>query len=733
YKKEIQGITDGINSRNISFYGRKIDYLDVITSNEMYELLSKITGWRLRKGVNPLLNFLNEIKDTFSKFKGVNNKEFLSYFIEKPISHKCNGFIATGNATTNGQMIISNSMWSTRDGGSLWWWTYYITTRWSFILDVNPSEGNRFMMSSAPGYIWSDHDYYQNSEGIAFLETTCPQGPWNSKGLPLAIRARKAIQYGDSIDDVIYNLKNRNDGCMNAVWLIGDKNTGEIARYELGLYESAIFRTKNGFYWSANNPMNLSVRIEKIHLQDILKDILLYMVAGSKTYIYDFPKYRPCGRDIKFEELGNKYYGKMDIEKVKEIMSTPPISSYSTDCKITDSDLISENGIWIHSGNPAGKELPVENLDERKKILNYQNPAGWIKLYGIPDGKDKKINSSPIDQNKNKSYNWTYNYENYSIPSKTYSEIKENILYKTKNDGELLALDLKKRNLIWSVNIGMNPTDPIILNNQIFIGDNQGLKVINLNGTIIREKKIGAITSKPVSYKKHLYLGTNDGKIYEIQKSNLEIKWSLNLTKQKNKNILLSNNLEKYLYVSYDKNCTKIDLKEKSITWNFSMDGIVSSRPVLDENTIYLTSWDNYIYAVDGNRGNLEWKFETGWGINSRPYLDKENVYFGSMDNNLYSLDKKNGEFNWKYCCQASIQNRPISYKDLIIFGCDDGKIYAIDKNNGKNVWYFDPSGKKTDFIDYYLNIPFQSENIFYNDQLITSDFKTVYIIDLDK
>ncbi|MEF8847926.1 MAG: hypothetical protein V5A68_02190 [Candidatus Thermoplasmatota archaeon] len=40
YKKEIQGITDGINSRNIIFYVIKIYFIDVISCNVIYELLS---------------------------------------------------------------------------------------------------------------------------------------------------------------------------------------------------------------------------------------------------------------------------------------------------------------------------------------------------------------------------------------------------------------------------------------------------------------------------------------------------------------------------------------------------------------------------------------------------------------------------------------------------------------------------------------------------------------------
>ena len=54
---------------------------------------------------------------------------------------------------------------------------------------------------------------------------------------------------------------------MNAVWLIGDTKTGEIARFELGYRRYFLDRTFNGFFWSANNPENTAVRLEKLDIR----------------------------------------------------------------------------------------------------------------------------------------------------------------------------------------------------------------------------------------------------------------------------------------------------------------------------------------------------------------------------------------------------------------------------------------------------------------------------------
>jgi len=66
-------------------------------------------------------------------------------------------------------------------------------------------------------------------------------------------------------------------------------------------------------------------------------------------------KYTPAARDLKFEELGEKYYGEIDIEIMKKIMTTRPIcNNASTDAKVSDTNLIESGSIWGFFGNALG-------------------------------------------------------------------------------------------------------------------------------------------------------------------------------------------------------------------------------------------------------------------------------------------------------------------------------------------------------------------------------------------
>ena len=54
-------------------------------------------------------------------------------------------------------------------------------------------------------------------------------------GIPEFVRARKAMQYAESVDDFARMMKDGNNGGYANSWLVGDRKTNEIARLELGI------------------------------------------------------------------------------------------------------------------------------------------------------------------------------------------------------------------------------------------------------------------------------------------------------------------------------------------------------------------------------------------------------------------------------------------------------------------------------------------------------------------
>src|SRR5260370_11357874 len=73
-------------------------------------------------------------------------------------------------------------------------------------------------------------------------------------GTPEFYRARKALQYSNSIDDYVRIMLDGNNGGYANDWLLGDNKTGEIALFELGLKEHSLRQSSDGYFVGSNFP-----------------------------------------------------------------------------------------------------------------------------------------------------------------------------------------------------------------------------------------------------------------------------------------------------------------------------------------------------------------------------------------------------------------------------------------------------------------------------------------------
>src|SRR5260370_26527953 len=91
-------------------------------------------------------------------------------------------------------------------------------------------------MDGLPGLIHSGDDFGVNAAGIVITETTITGfSGYDFNGIPEFVRARKAMQYSASIDDVAKIFKEGNNGGFANEWLIADTRKKKNDRLQLGL------------------------------------------------------------------------------------------------------------------------------------------------------------------------------------------------------------------------------------------------------------------------------------------------------------------------------------------------------------------------------------------------------------------------------------------------------------------------------------------------------------------
>ena len=213
YRQELTGMVKGLASR-----GSTLDLTDLVA-----------------------MNAYMEFPYYYDASKRLETKGVVSHAPEH-----CSAFIATGAYTKDGRIVIGHNNW-----------TDYLTgTRWNIIFDITPA-GHHFIMDGMPGLIHSGDDFGINDGGIMITETTIGSFfGFDPKGVPEFVRARRAMQYSESIDDFARIMEEGNNGGYANTWLIGDRKTNEIGRLELGLKHVTLARTSDGYFVGSNFPID---------------------------------------------------------------------------------------------------------------------------------------------------------------------------------------------------------------------------------------------------------------------------------------------------------------------------------------------------------------------------------------------------------------------------------------------------------------------------------------------
>ena len=213
YQQELEGIAKGVQSRGV-----KLDVWDIVALNAGIELPEYYEPW------------LNKSQ------RAANAPHIL------PDGH-CSAFIATGSYTKDGKIVIAHNNWSSYAEGE----------RWTVMFDIEPTHGHHMLMDGEPGVITSQDDFGVTDAGLMITETTITQFEgWNPDGIPEFVRSRKAMQYAGNIDEYAAIMRKGNNGGYANDWLIGDRKTGEIAYLELGLKNTPLWRSKDGYFISSN-------------------------------------------------------------------------------------------------------------------------------------------------------------------------------------------------------------------------------------------------------------------------------------------------------------------------------------------------------------------------------------------------------------------------------------------------------------------------------------------------
>jgi hypothetical protein len=364
YQAELQGIVDGLQAKKV-----KLDLDDIVAFNAFSELPDYYVPW------------LN------AQTKAQNAPEI------KP-RESCSAFVATGSWTKDGQIVMAHNNWTSYAEGS----------RWNIMFDIVPQEGLRMIGDGLPGVIVSDDDFTINSGGLMVTETTITDfNGWDPNGKPEFVRARKAMQYADSIDSYVKIMVDGNNGGYANDWLLGDRKTGEIARFENGLKHTKVWKSTDGYFVGSNFASD----------PDVLKDETTFdtkNLAASAN-----------ARHVRWDDLMATNKGKIDTTLAEAFLSdhfdsytkteganrrtlcghgdvaTPGDPQYAkkpfspsgaVQGKVTDSRMAEAMTLIARIGHPCGTDFKAAKFLEahpeyswQASVLRDMNAGPWTEFH----------------------------------------------------------------------------------------------------------------------------------------------------------------------------------------------------------------------------------------------------------------------------------------------------------------------------------------------------------------
>ena len=156
-------------------------------------------------------------------------------------------------------------------------------------------------------------------------------------------------------------------------------------------------------------------------------------------------------------------------------------------------------------------------------------------------------------------------------------------------------------------------------------------------------------------------------------------------------------NTDHYLYA--------LDI-DGNLKWKFKGIGPNWTKPLADENMVYLASMDHNFYAFnkefsqnelvnaeDGSRTlrtSAKWSIDLGMAVVGDPVLDNGVVYVATIEGRLFAIDVKNEKLLWSFSNNGdlgSVWSTPVVTDEAIFVADMDGNIHAVDMLDGSALW----------------------------------------------
>lgn len=203
------------------------------------------------------------------------------------------------------------------------------------------------------------------------------------------------------------------------------------------------------------------------------------------------------------------------------------------------------------------------------------------------------------------------------------------------------------------------------------------------------------ITASPAVCEEKVLVGDAAGIMHCLDLNTGEMLWQFN-----SKNRIYAGAAateDRVVFASADSNIYCLDAANGNQLWKIKTGAPNVAAPLIEGETVYIGSSDHIFRAIDLESGAIKWTFDEVKGyVESKPVIYQNKIFFTAWDESVYALNVKDGSLEWKWqggrpgLLYSPAACRPVAAHGKLFIVAPDRVMTAIDTETGQTIWRSD-------------------------------------------
>ena len=151
-----------------------------------------------------------------------------------------------------------------------------------------------------------------------------------------------------------------------------------------------------------------------------------------------------------------------------------------------------------------------------------------------------------------------------------------------------------------------------------------------------------------------------------------------------------------------------VDVGSGAVTWTTKIHGGVDGEARYDKQRgqVYVGSDDGYLYAIEPERGAIRWSAKFKGAIEHSPDIAEDSLYLATAADRVFAVDPSDGKVRWQYERETpegfTIHGNaaPRQHGGTVFAGFSDGYLVALRTDSGELVWSRSLAAASDQFVD---------------------------------